>query len=280
MKLFAASLFALSLVTLAAAEAQSPATVVDARIISDGADGKADTLFTHTISSGQRTRLEQSGAIAPAIMKMKAGIQIISERDGKMSMIYVDTTDKLYAEMDLSGMMSAMMSMTSASLKMDTAAAGFTVDSIGPGPVINGHKTIHFRTHTSSRMTFAMFGDTSSIQHLITTDLYLAPDVRSGDTDSSSRSIDSAAINMVKQIVPLMTDQAVSQAQKAHAKLAKYGTALRSVIEITEVSAAGTRTRHQTMDVLGYEHIVVPDSIFSPPAGYKKVTLMDLMGLP
>jgi hypothetical protein len=280
MKKFVAFLFALATVTAAEAEAQSRATVIDARTISEGPDGKADTVLTHTVSSGQRTRVEQSGSLGPPMMKMKANLEIMSDSGGKMRIIYVDTTEKLYAEMDLSGMMSTVMSMTSVSMKMDTTADGFTVDSIGPGPVINGHKTVHFRTHSSARMTFAMFGDTSSTQHLITTDLYLAPDVKSGDNDSSSWSADSATINMVKKMTPMMTDQMVSQAQKAHARLAKYGTALKTVLEMTDVSAAGTKTRRQTIDVLRYEHTVVPDSMFAPPAGYKKVGLMDLMGLP
>jgi hypothetical protein len=280
MKGFAAAFVGISMIAVASGGAQSPATVVDARTVSERPDGKSDTLLTHTISSGSRSRVEQSGAIPPPILKMKADIEIISERDGKMSMIYVDTTDKLYAEMDLSGMMAMAMSMSSVHLTTDTTAAGFTVDSVGPGPLINGHKTVHFRTHTTSRMTIAMFGDTSSVQHLITTDLYLAPDVKSGDNDSSSRAIDSAAVNMMKKMVPMVGDQMMSQAQKAHARLAKYGTALRTVLEMTDVSAAGTKTRRQTIDVLRYEHTVVSDSIFSPPAGYKKVSLMDLMGLP
>ena len=63
-------------------------------------------------------------------------------------------------------------------------------------------------------------------------------------------------------------------------RIAKYGTALRTEIETTQTTAAGSTTMHQTIDILRHDKMVVNDSIFLPPAGYKKVGLMDLMQVP
>jgi len=279
MKSAAIAFFTLATLTVGSAQAHSRATVVDAPTISDGPDGRADTVITHTISSAGRTRLEQAVSFGPPMLKMKANLMILSGRDGKMSMIYVDTADKIYAEMDLSGMVSAMMSMTAATFKMDTTAGAFSVDSVGPGPVINGHRTIHFRTRSSSRITFSMFGDTSSTTHHITTDLYLAPDLKSGDSDSSVSSGDSTAVAMVKKMFPILPDEMMLQARRTQGNLGKYGPALKTELEIAEISPAGSRTHHQTVDVLRYERTVVPDSVFAPPADYKKVGLLDLIQL-
>ena len=47
--------------------------------------------------------------------------------------------------------------------------------------------------------------------------------------------------------------------------------------ESTGDSAAGAHTQHMSLETLSYEKRVVSDSLFSIPAGYKKVGLMDLI---
>ena len=67
------------------------------------------------------------------------------------------------------------------------------------------------------------------------------------------------------------------QTAKVTKRLAKRGTTLKMVTETTATTAAGTRTLHMSLETLNYENKVVSDSLFSVPAGYKKVGLMDLV---
>lgn len=163
-------------------------------------------------------------------------------------------------------------------MKFESTGDSATMDSIGPGPTIAGHKTLHFRMHSSSRMTTTMFGDTSVRATAVTTDFYVAPDLASDsqESDSARAKSTSARLRSMTRAMP-GAEAMAEQAAKVTKRLAKCGTTLKTVTETTATTAVGARTQHMSLETLNYENKVVSDSLFSIPAGFKKVGLMDLV---
>lgn len=127
-------------------------------------------------------------------------------------------------------------------------------------------------------MTMTMFGDTSVRATAVTTDLYVAPDLPSdsAERDSVRTKSTSARLRSMTRTIP-GAEVMVEQTAKVTRRLAKCGTTLKMVAETTATTAAGAHTQHMSIETLNYENKVVSDSLFSVPAGYKKVGLMDLV---
>ena len=125
-----------------------------------------------------------------------------------------------------------------------------------------------------------MFGDTSVRATAVTTDLYVAPDLASDspEPDSVRTKSTSARLRSMTRAIP-GAEAMAEQTAKVTKRLAKCGTTLKTVTETTATTAAGARTQHMSLETLNYEKRVVPDSLFSIPAGYKKVGLMDIVSL-
>ena len=127
-------------------------------------------------------------------------------------------------------------------------------------------------------MTTTMFGDTSVRTTAVTTDFYVAPDLASDsqEPDSARAKSTSARLRSMTRTIP-GAEAMAEQTAKVTKRLAKCGTTLKTVTETTATTAAGARTRHTSVETLKYEKRIVSDSLFSIPAGYKKVGLMDLV---
>ncbi|MGH7603366.1 MAG: hypothetical protein ACRENK_05120 [Gemmatimonadaceae bacterium] len=260
-----------------AAGAQSPGIVFDQQLVMQRPTGKTDTILTRSVESTERYRTEYVRSSA-AIPFMRTGMtQLVTAGDSDLTIVFVDSARKMYAEMKTSAMLSGMGAM-GATMKFDSTGDSTRLDSIGPGPMVAGHATIHFQMHSGSRMSMAVFGDTSVRTMAITTDFYVAPDLM---LDSSGR--DSTRAKAAVDRLRAMTrglpgvDALAAKASKAAKRLAKYGTPLKTVTETTITGPAGSVTRHSSMETLTYERKIVPDSLFVIPMGYKKVPLMDFV---
>lgn len=259
------------------AAAQSSGVVFDQQMVVQGPTGKTDTILTHSVESKERYRAEYVRSSA-AIPFMRAGItQLMTAGDSDLTVVFMDPARKIYAEMKTSAMLSGMGSM-GAAMKFDSTGDSTRLDSIGPGPMVAGHPTIHFRTHSGSRMSMAMFGDTSVRTMAVTTDLYLAPDLIPDSSGRDSARVKSAMVRMraITRGIPGV-DALAAKASKVAQRLAKYGTPLKTVTETTITGATGSITRHSSTETLTYERRVVPDSLFVIPMAYRKVPLMDFI---
>jgi hypothetical protein len=257
------------------ASAQSSGVVFDAQMVMQGATGKTDSILMHSVESNDRYRADYVRSTA-AIPFMRAGVtQLVTGSDSDLTIVFVDSTRKMYAEMKTSAILSGMGAM-GATMKFDSTNDSTRLDSIGPGPTVAGHPTIHFRTHSGSRMSMAVFGDTSVRTMAVTTDLYVAPDLLSDIPGRDSARVKSAVSRMraITRGIPGM-DALAAKGSHVAQRLAKYGPPLKSVTETTITGPAGSITRHSSMETLTYERKVVPDSLFVIPTGYKKVPLMD-----
>ncbi len=262
----------------APAAAQTKAVVVDQRMIMETVAGKTDTILSRTVTSKERYRVDYISSTAAAALVYRPGLtQLMMTGDSDMTVIFMDSARRIYAEMKPSLILSSV-GFAGAAMKFESTGDSATMDSIGPGPTIAGHKTLHFRTHSTSRMTMTMFGDTSVRSTAVTTDLYVAPDLASDSPERDSvraKSI-SARLRSMTRAMP-GAEAMAEQTAKVTKRLAKCGTTLKTVTETTATTAAGARTQHMSLETLNYEKRVVSDSLFSIPAGYKKVALMDLV---
>jgi hypothetical protein len=262
----------------AAASAQTKAVVVDQRTIMEAVAGRTDTVLSRTVTSKERYRVDYINSTAAASPVFRSGMtQLMMTRDSDMTIIFMDSARKIYAEMKPSSIMSSA-GFAGVAMKFESTGDSATMDSIGPGPTIAGHKTLHFRMHSSSRMTTTMFGDTSVRATAVTTDFYVAPDLASDsqEPDSARAKSTSARLRSMTRAIP-GAEAMAEQTAKVTRRLAKCGTTLKMVAETTATTAAGAHTQHMSIETLNYENKVVSDSLFSVPAGYKKVGLMDLV---
>jgi hypothetical protein len=261
----------------AAAAAQTGAVVVDQRMIMETVAGKTDTILSRTVTSKERYRVDYISSTAAAPVFRPGRTELMITGDSDMTIIFMDSARKIYAEMKQSSIMSSA-GIAGVAMKFESTGDSATIDSIGPGPTIAGHKTLHFRTHSTSRMTMTMFGDTSVRATAVTTDLYVAPDLASVSTerDSVRTKSTSARLRSMTRTIP-GAEAMAEQTAKVTKRLAKCGTTLKTVTETTATTAVGARTQHKSLETLSYEKRVVPDSLFSIPTGYKKVALMDIV---
>jgi hypothetical protein len=257
------------------AGAQSPGVVFDQRTVMQTATGKTDTILMRGMESKGRYRAEYVRSSA-AIPFMRAGItQLMTGSDSDLTVAFMDPARKMYSEMRPSTMFSGMAAM-GATLKFDSTGDSTRLDSVGPGPIVAGHQTVHFQMHSGSRMSMTVFGDTSVRTMAVTTDLYIAPDLIPDSSERDSARMKTAVTRMraITRGIPGM-DALAAKGSTVALRLAKYGTPLKTVTETTITGPTGSVTRNSSFEVLTYERKVVPDSLFVIPTGYKKVPLMD-----
>src|ERR1700730_2200113 len=143
----------------APAAAQTKAIVVDQRMTMETVAGRTDTILSRTVTSKERYRVDYISSTAPAAPIFRPGLtQLMMTRDSDMTIIFMDSARKIYAQMKPSSIMSNA-GFAGVAMKFESTGDSATMDSIGPGPTIAGHKTLHFRMRSSSRLTTTMFGD-------------------------------------------------------------------------------------------------------------------------
>jgi hypothetical protein len=256
------------------APAQQMGTVIEARMIMPGMRGEPDTIVSRELSLGMRSRTDFVSASGGGLPGMKLGMSMITNAaDTDMVLIYLDNTRKLYAEMHPMSLISTMSDVASFKMRMDSTADSSSVDSIGPGPIIAGHKTIHFRTRSTSKTVLAMMGDSSVRTEVKVNDVFLAPDLRSPETTASTERKTEA----VKKMMPAGMDAIMNDAEKTQRRLQPYGPQLKSETEVTSSSAVGTTVHRSSTEALSYRKETIPASVFTVPPAYKKVGVMDLL---
>jgi hypothetical protein len=254
--------------------AQSMAEVTD-QIMVMQMGMETDTMEMHTISAKGRSRADthtRGGMIAQ--MWGSNSSQIMNSGDSAMGMIILNHDKKSYSTFNLAAMLDSSGNLfggAGGSMKLDPTDDSSSVDSLGPGPVIAGHATLHYRTHSVMHMTMAFMGQNSTMRNEITSDLFVAPDIPT-ETDSSR------STRMQSLFGPGAMARAGSKIGRATSEVAKKGTTLRMITETVTHIGGMTQTQRMSMETLSYKKMVVPDSLFAIPAGYTKTE--GLFGMP
>ncbi len=238
-----------------------------------GSDNPNDTSTTsvlHFTSSRGNVRIDVDGTFPDAgriLGGSRRSIMLFTDSGATISFINVD--QKQYISVEPVAMMEGarkMMESMGGKIIVDSGATNLTLDSLGPGPVIDNHPTLRYRLTTSMRMTMVMMGRNSVIDQHSVDDLYAATDL--GDMSDLTSSFNRLAdIGQAVGFTPDFMERAKALQRK-----------IRGVpVRITKVQTVktDTRTRNVTQDieVSNIRRTQVPDSAFAIPAGFSLMAM-------
>lgn len=229
------------------------------------------TAVMHMISAGTDARIEiDSGRIMPSVGPFSPGPHaVMIMRDGGGEMVYLNPDKKQYISIKPFEMMQGvqkMMESMGGSMTVDTSATRISIDSLGPGPTIDGHPTVTYRLTTTMRMKVSMMGQSNVIDTQNTQEIQAAPDMASFadlNTGLNRFAEYSQSMGMTKDLLE----------KRAAAQRKVRGFPLRSVKHSTTSSNGVTRTAIETIETRNIKRVTVPDSAFAIPGDYKPISM-------
>jgi hypothetical protein len=195
------------------------------------------------------------------------GVVII--RASGAELIMLDPDKKQYMSIKPLEMMSGarqMMESMGGSMTLDTAGSSIQVDSLGPGPTIDGHNTLRYRLTAKTRIRIAMMGQEQTVESQVISVSDNAVDL--GDF-SSMLGPGAGLRDMLQsmmQTVGLPKDF-MDRASKAGQRV--KGFPLHTERQTTATTPNGTRTSSETSDTKNVRRASIPDSEFTVPGDYK-----------
>jgi len=254
-----------------AASAQSRPGVAFDQVIRTIRGNDSSTTIAHLIASGSDARMEMDSApsgspFAPVSMGKHA---VIILREGGAQMFMLNTEKKEFISLRPIEMIQGaqkMMEGMGGSMVLDTSVSMLHVDSLGPGPTIEGHPTLRYRASMRMRLTISMMGEQQTVDTQSTYDVDATPDL----TDFMGVVTTTSAFREMGESMGIgkaFFDKAVPAAHRMH------GFPLHSVRQLTQSSSRGNGTSTEIIDVKNIRRMIVPDSAFVVPANYKAVTM-------
>jgi hypothetical protein len=249
-----------------AGRAQSMAEVSD-QIMVMQIGMETDTMDVHTISANGRERLDTHARGGMLAQMWGPNFSQIVNVDTAMGIIFLNHDKKTYSTFNPMAMFDSAGNAggpAGSTMKLAPTEDSVTVDSIGPGPVIACHATLHYRTRSVMHMTMNMMGQSATMRSEITSDLFVAPDLPS-QTDTARARLTRGLIGPNAAMAGVGKKMASASAQ-----IASKGTTLRMTTENVTQIGEMTQTQRMSVETLSYKKMVVPDSLFAIPAGYTK----------
>jgi hypothetical protein len=231
---------------------------------------------THMTAAGGDARVDVThGKIAENMGAFSPGSHAaMIMRDGGREMVFLNPDQKQYFSIKPLEMMQGMQKMLESmggSMTVDTSVTRVSLDSLGPGPTIDGHPTLKYRLTTAMRMTMSMMGETNIVDNQSTQDIQTATDL--GDFSDLI-----TGVNRFSEISQSAGFPKGFFDKVAAANRKMRGFPLRSTAHST-FSANGTkRTAVQTTETRNIKRVTVPDSVFAIPGDYKAVAMPGMPG--
>ena len=230
----------------------------------------------HMISAGTNARIEiDSGSIVRGVGPFSPGPHaVMILRDGASEMVYLNPDKKEYISIKPFEMMQAvqkMMESMGGSMTVDTSVTRVSIDSVGPGPSIDGHPTVTYRLKMSMKMTMSMMGQANVVETQSTQEIQAATDMASFvdlSTGPNRFAEFSQSMGMNKDLF----DKMAATRRKVR------GFPLRSVKHSTTSTNGVTRTAVETIDTRNIKRVTVPDSAFAIPGDYKPISMPAMPG--
>lgn len=192
---------------------------------------------------------------------------LLTENGGRVT--FISPSEKRYLSFNPLEMLEGaqkMMQSIGGTMTVDTALNNLSVDSLGPGPVIDGHPTLRYRIKWRFHVEMAMMGDRVEIDQQTTQDMDSAPDyddLRNIGQSMSKFTDLFASFGFAKDFA--------DRVRQAHDRL--RGFPLRVVKETTRTSHGVTQKSTETMEISNIRRVSVPDSAFAIPAEYKQLSM-------
>jgi hypothetical protein len=240
--------------------------------------GPIDTATTvmHTTSASGDGRIDVEKGSLPNIGPFSSGPHaVMIMRDGGSEILFLNPDEKQYFSIKPIAMMEGMQKMLESvggSMTVDTSVSRVKLDSVGPGPVIDGHPTLTYRLTLVMRMTMSMMGQSHVVDNQSSQEIQAATDL--GDF------AEVASMNRFAELTQAMGFPKGYFEKLAATRRRIRGFPLRAVTHTTTSTDGMTRTVFQTIDTRNVKRLAVPDSLFVVPADYKPITLPAMPGMP
>lgn len=234
-----------------------------------GAATTTDSGVVHVTATSSNMKFEVTGDL-PGIKPMSNGrnmVMLVTDSGAKMT--FMSPSEKNYLSFNPLQMVEGaqkMMAGMGGSMKIDSALTKVTVDSIGAGPVIDGHATQHYRITSRLHMSIAMMGDNAEMDQQSVEEVDATPDYN--DLRSFSQSM--GKLGDIGGLVGLAKDF-LDQVRKAHENL--KGFPLRVVKTQKRTTRGAVQQSTETTETKNIQRVAVPDSAFAVPADYKPVSM-------
>jgi hypothetical protein len=275
------ALCAAALLSSVPAAAQAPNGVAFDQTITSvkSTAGHVDTTsnVVHAIAAGGNMRIETSNnTLYPSIGPFSPGANaVLLVRNGGAETVFLNPDTKEYLAIKPVEMMAGFRKMLEGmggSMKFDTSGMRMTIDSVGPGPTIDGHKTVHYTLHAALKMTISMMGDAMSNEDASVTEIYAAPDMAEfrEATDGMMNQFVEVARSM--GMVGPMFDKMKADQSKVR------GFPLRVVKQSTQTQRGQTHLSSEIIESRNAKRVPAPDSLFAVPPGYKAVAMPVMPG--
>ena len=250
-----------------------PGVTFDQNIISVKDNGGAtvtDSALIRVTATARNMRLDINGDM-PDMKGMHGEKNVVMLlTNGGEKMTFVLSAEKQYMTFNPLQMMEGaqkMMAGMGARMTLDTALTRVTFDSLGPGPMIDGHPTLHYRVTSRMHMSMSIMGDNSemdeqSIEDMNTTLDY--PDMR--DVTQSLNKFGELFSNSFGFMKGYL-----DKVLEAHGKV--RGFPLRVTKQQTRTAGGVTQKSADTMHTTNIRRLSVPDATFAIPADYKPFSI-------
>jgi hypothetical protein len=231
----------------------------------------SSTVVQHITTVGSDVRMEvDAGSSAKGIGPFPFGDErVMILRDGGAQLIMLNPEKKQYFSMKPVEMMESSRKMLDAmggSMHVDSSASATSIDSLGPGSVVDGHPTLRYTVKSVIKFTMSMMGQQVSVNQEVVQDIETATDVGDlGEGLIAGKSIADmgAAMGLGKDFF-----------RKGAAPRYKIaGLPVHVVKRSTNLEKGQARTTTETSDVRNFKRVSVPDSVFAIPADYKFISL-------
>jgi len=192
--------------------------------------------------------------------------------DGGKKMMMVDPVNKQYMEWDFASMMAGMSKMVNAVgglVKMEMSDIKIDAQNLGPGEMIQGYPTVHYRMVQNYTMSAKVFGHESKSRNETTTDYYFAPSLKGlANPFVSNSQAYAASFDMFNN------PDYKSQMSAAMAKIGSAGVPLKSVVKSVRTDEKGKQESSViTTEMVNFRNGDVPSSTFAIPAGYTQIQM-------
>jgi hypothetical protein len=225
----------------------------------------------HAVGAADKLRLDitTKGASAQVSPLADSVVSMIVTDSGK-TITYLNSRKSQFLRVRPAEMVAQAQQM--GGMKMDFSETQAKVDSLGAGPAVLGHPTLHYRVSTGMTMTISAMGQQQTVKIASTNDAYYATDIKGVLNPFASLSGGDMA-----NIFGTSNKDFADKMKAVQQKLPK-GAPLRASSSATIIAQGQTRVTNSAAEVTGIQWVNADPKAFEVPSTYTAVQLPGMGG--
>jgi hypothetical protein len=225
----------------------------------------------HAVGAADKLRLDitTKGASAQVSPLADSVVSMIVTDSGK-TITYLNSKKSQFLRVRPAEMVAQAQKM--GGMKMDFSETQAKVDSLGAGPAVLGHPTLHYRVSTGMTMTISAMGQQQTVKIASTNDAYYATDIKGVLNPFASLSGGDMA-----NIFGTSNKDFADKMKAVQQKLPK-GAPLRASSSATIIAQGQTRVTNSAAEVTGIQWVTADPKAFEVPSTYTAVQLPGMGG--